>query len=160
MSESLHNSAQQVQNVIQQTGLDLQVVELLNSNRSAREAAHVIGCQASQIAKSVVFKGVRTGAPILVIAIGTNRVNLDILAGHAGEEIVMPDARYVREQTGFAIGGVPPVGHRNQLMTFIDYNLLDADVIWVVAGTRHAVMALTPDDLVKITGGQAISLVS
>ncbi len=104
------------------------------------------------------FEGRHSHQPILVVASGVNRVNEDALAQHVAEPVKMAGAVYVRETTGFAIGGVPPVGHRNRLKTFIDEDLLQYEEIWAAAGTPHAVFKLTPYELKRITSGMVISI--
>ena len=157
-TDPLHPNARRVQTALEKIGLRLQVVELPESTRSAQEAAQAIGCSVSQIAKSLVFRTQNTGQPLLVIASGTNRVNEKTLEALVGEAIVKADADFVRQYTGFAIGGVPPVGHTGQIQTFIDEDLLKFAEIWAAAGTPHAVFRLTGDDLLKATGGKVISV--
>ncbi len=154
----LSPSAQKVQDALNQYGLQLEVVELPASTRSAVEAAQAIGCRVEQIAKSLVFRSEQTGQPVLVIASGPNRVNEKRIAEALGEGIGKADADFVRSQTGFVIGGVPPVGHSQRLKTFIDTDLLKLSEIWAAAGTPNAVFRLTPQDLVRITGGQVIEI--
>lgn len=137
-------------------GLDNEVRELPATTRSATEAAAAIGCQVAQIAKSLVFKSKTSGKAILVIASGKNRVDEKKLAGYLGEPIDRADANFVRQKTGFAIGGIPPVGHSEKLETFVDEDLLQHGEIWAAAGTPNAVFRLTPADLTKITSGKTI----
>ena len=155
---SLHASAQRVQDALTKIGLELQVVELPASTRSAAEAADAIGCTVGQIAKSLIFKAKVSGNPILVIASGDNRVNTKRIGELLGEEIGKADADFVRQQTGFAIGGVPPIGHRKATITFIDEDLLGFDEIWAAAGTPHAVFRLTGNELVRATKGQVVGV--
>jgi prolyl-tRNA editing enzyme YbaK/EbsC (Cys-tRNA(Pro) deacylase) len=152
----LSASAQKVQEALATKGLNCNVLEMPDTTRTAQEAATAIGCSVQQIAKSLIFKTRRTNQPILVIASGSNRVNEKRLADLVDEPIDKADPDFVRERTGFAIGGVPPVGHAQQLRTLIDQDLLALDEIWAAAGTPHAVFALTPADLVRITGGECI----
>ncbi len=159
MSNSLSSSAQRVQDALAALGFGaFTVVELPDSTRTAVEAAQAIGCTVEQIVKSLVFKGRQTDQPVLVVASGPNRVNTQTIAALLGEPVDKPDADYVRARTGFVIGGVPPVGHSEPLATFIDQDLLQYDTIWAAAGTPRAVFELTPDDLVKMTGGQVIDV--
>ena len=151
---SLSSSAQKVQQALTRLGLSLEVVELPSSTRSAVEAAASIGCTVGQIAKSLIFRTSQSDRPVLVIASGSNRVDERKVAALLGENITQADADFVRLHTGFAIGGVPPVGHTEALLTFIDEDLLAFDEIWAAAGTPHAVFRLTGDDLVRATGGQ------
>jgi prolyl-tRNA editing enzyme YbaK/EbsC (Cys-tRNA(Pro) deacylase) len=154
----LSSSAQKVQDALDAFGMTLQVVELPASTRSAAEAAQAIGCQVGQIAKSLVFMGKKTGYPVLVIASGVNRVNEKQIGELLGESIAKADADFVRQQTGFVIGGVPPVGHAQPLTTFVDEDLLEYEVIWAAAGTPHAVFQLEPSNLVRITSGRVVSI--
>lgn len=155
---SLSASAQRVQNALMKLGLTLQVVELPNSTRSAAEAAEAIGCSVGQIAKSLIFKTRMSEEPVLVIASGPNRVDEKKIAALVGEMITKPDADFVRQKTGFAIGGVPPMGHNQPITTFIDEDLLVYDEIWAAAGTPNAVFCLTGDALLRATGGQVVGV--
>ena len=152
----LSASAQRVQDALDSFGFTLQVVELPASTRSAVEAAQAVGCQVEQIAKSLVFKAQDSDRPVLVIASGPNRVNESRLGELLGEAIGKADADFVRHRTGFVIGGVPPVGHIERIITYVDEDLLQYDKIWAAAGTPHAVFQLQPYDLVRITSGIVI----
>ena len=154
MVNELSSSTRKVQEVLQTRGLSFRVVELPASTRTAREAAEAIGCQVGQIAKSLVFEGKHSGKPLLVIASGANRVDETKLAELAGEPIGKANADFVRQRTGFSIGGVPPVGHSVPLQTWIDEDLLQYEAIWAAAGTPHAVFELKPTDLPEMTGGK------
>jgi prolyl-tRNA editing enzyme YbaK/EbsC (Cys-tRNA(Pro) deacylase) len=158
MSNGLKPSAQKVQQALKARGLSCEVVQMDTTTRSAGDAARAVGCEVGQIVKSLVFEGRQSHRPILVVASGVNRVNENSLGRHVSEPVKMAKADYVREKTGFAIGGVPPVGHRNQLNTFIDEDLLQYAEIWAAAGTPHAVFKLTPDQLKMITNGTVISV--
>ena len=135
-------------------------MKLPSSTRSAQDAAQAIGCNVCQIAKSLIFRTQRTGKPVLVIVSGSNRVDTDALGKLMGEGIIKPDADFVRQVTGFSIGGVPPVGHHQVLETYIDADLLAHDEIWAAAGTPHAVLRLTGDDLVTVTQGTVVQVAS
>jgi prolyl-tRNA editing enzyme YbaK/EbsC (Cys-tRNA(Pro) deacylase) len=156
--ESLSSSAQQFQNALQELGFSLQVVELPDSTRTALEAAEAIGVQVGQIVKSLVFKAKRSGRPILVVASGAHRVNEKRIETRIDEPLGKANADFVRQSTGFAIGGVPPVGHQTRLQTFVDQDLLQYNEIWAAAGTPHAVFRLTPAQLVEMTQGEVISV--
>jgi len=136
----------------------LQVVELPASTRTALEAASAVGCQVGQIVKSLVFRRQDSEAPLLILASGANRVNEAGVQALLGEAVGKADADFVRLHTGFAIGGVPPLGHPQALETLIDADLLQYAEIWAAAGTPNAVFRLTPDDLVRITGGRVIQV--
>ena len=124
---TLSPSAQKVQDTLAALGFPGEVIELPQSTRTSVEAAQAVGCTVGQIAKSLVFKGSVSDNPILVIASGSNRVNEKKIAELIGEKIEKPDAEFVREHTGFAIGGVPPVGHAEALETFVDEDLQQYD---------------------------------
>ncbi|HEX9012345.1 MAG TPA: YbaK/EbsC family protein [Anaerolineaceae bacterium] len=156
---TLSPSAQKVQDALRQLGGSHQVVELADSTRTSKEAAQAVGCTVAQIAKSIVFRASRSGRAVLVIASGPNRVNEAVIAGEIGEPVEKPDADFVLGQTGFVIGGVPPLGHAHPLQTFIDQDLLSYSEIWAAAGTPHAVFRLAPDDLLRLTGGKVISVI-
>jgi prolyl-tRNA editing enzyme YbaK/EbsC (Cys-tRNA(Pro) deacylase) len=157
-SHQLRSSAQKVQEVLKVLGLELQVVELQETTRTSADAARAVGCEVGQIAKSLVFRGQRTQRPILVIASGSNRVNEKKVGELISEPLGKADADFVRQKTGFVIGGVPPVGHAEKLEVFIDDDLLQYSEIWAAAGTPNAVFRLTPSDLVRMTEGRVISI--
>lgn len=157
-TQPLSPSAQKVQDALSQFGLELQVVELAASTRTSQEAADAVGCSVGQIVKSLLFRGRTTHTPIFIVASGSNRVNEKTIKNLVGEAIEKPDADYVRQRTGFVIGGVPPVGHAEKLRTFIDEDLLQYEEIWAAAGTPNAVFRLTPADLKTITDGKIISV--
>lgn len=154
----LSPSAQKVQDTLAALGFAAQVVEHAQATRTSAEAAQVVGCQVGQIAKTVVFKGRASGRAILVIASGANRVDEKKLRDLAGEKVEKPDADFVRAQTGFVIGGVPPLGHSQPLPTFIDEDLLQYDTIWAAAGTPNAVFPLSPADLLRLTQARPCNL--
>jgi len=154
MDKPLSSSAQKVQQALACFGLDCRVRELGESTRTAVDAALAVGCDVGQIVKSLVFRGKTSGAVVFVVASGANRVNEKLLAALVGEKIDKADADFVREQTGFAIGGVPPVGHLSPLRTFIDEDLLQYQELWAAAGTPNALFPLTPAQLCQITAGQ------
>jgi Cys-tRNA(Pro) deacylase len=158
MSKKLKSSAQSVQEALQGHGLNCEVLQMQNTTRSAEDAALAVGCEVGQIVKSLVFEGKQSHQPVLVVTSGANRVNEKTIAQYLAESIKMANPEFVREMTGFAIGGVPPVGHRHPLKIFIDEDLLQYDKIWAAAGTPHAVFKLTPEELKKITNGEVISV--
>jgi Cys-tRNA(Pro) deacylase len=158
MSGKLKSSAQIVQQALQHHGLACEVVQMKETTRSAEDAARAVGCEVGQIAKSLVFEGMQSHRPVLVITSGANRVNEKTVGQALAESIQMADPEFVREKTGFAIGGVAPTGHRQPLKIFIDDDLLQYKEIWAAAGTPHAVFKLTPDELLQITSGEIISV--
>jgi len=158
MSGKLKPSAQIVQQALERHGLACEVIQMQETTRSAEDAARAVGCEVGQIAKSLVFEGSRSHRPVLVITSGANRVNEKTIGQALTESIKMADPEFVREKTGFAIGGVAPAGHRQPLKIFIDEDLLQYKEIWAAAGTPHAVFKLTPGELIQITNGEIISV--
>jgi prolyl-tRNA editing enzyme YbaK/EbsC (Cys-tRNA(Pro) deacylase) len=158
MDELLHASAQKVQAALIEHGLSSCVVELPGSTRTAQEAADAIGTSVAQIVKSLVFRGVESGRPILVETSGANRVDERRLKVLLGEPVEKASADFAHEQTGYTIGGIPPVAHTQPILTLIDEDLLQYEEIWAAAGTPHAVFPLTPEDLQRITGGQVAAV--
>jgi prolyl-tRNA editing enzyme YbaK/EbsC (Cys-tRNA(Pro) deacylase) len=139
-------------------GERFQVLEFDASTRTAADAAAAIGCEVAQIAKSLIFRGATSGRAVMVIASGADRVDEKKAAHAIGERIARADADFVREATGFAIGGVPPAGHRTKPITLIEERLMRFAEIWAAAGTPNAVFRLTPSDLVELTGGRVAAV--
>jgi prolyl-tRNA editing enzyme YbaK/EbsC (Cys-tRNA(Pro) deacylase) len=135
-------------------GMDLVPVTYPESTRTAEDAATAIGCDVAQIAKSLIFQGKSSGKPVLVVASGANRVDEKRIRDLIGEKIGKADAGFVRAKTGFAIGGVPPVGHAEAPICVLDEDLRRHGVIWAAAGTPRTVFQLTPDQLARITEGR------
>jgi prolyl-tRNA editing enzyme YbaK/EbsC (Cys-tRNA(Pro) deacylase) len=156
--DELSTSAQKVQRALREIGLELEVIELPGSTRTAAEAAQAVGCEVEQIIKSLVFKAKRSGRPVLVIASGVNRVDEKKIEALIGEPLGKADAEFVRQHTGYAIGGVPPLGHREPILTFIDEDLLTVESLWAAAGTPHAVFKLTPQELLRICTGTVTAI--
>lgn len=156
--DSLSKNAQTVQNVLNQKGLDFKVVELSASTRTANDAAATIGCQVGQIVKSILFVTHHTRKPILVLASGINRINEKAIEKEIGAKIIKADADFTKDITGFPIGGIPPVGHKQVIDTFIDEDLLQFDELWAAAGTANAVFKLRSADLKNLTDGKVISI--
>lgn len=154
----LSKNAQVVQNKLTQLGYTNEVKQLPDSTRTAQEAANAIGCEISQIAKSIIFRLKNSGEPLLVIASGVNRVNEKQVEPHLDEKLGKADAEFVRKYTGYAIGGVPPLGHTQPIKTFIDEDLLQLENIWAAAGHPKAVFPLTPNELVEMTNGQVVNI--
>ena len=151
---ALKSSARKVQEALGARGFANEVVELPSSTRTAAEAAAAVGCEVGQIVKSLVFRGSQSGRAVLVVASGSHRVDEGALSTLLGEDVEKASAEFVREQTGFAIGGVPPLGHAHELSTIVDEDLLRHERIWAAAGHPQAVFPLTPAELVAMTGGK------
>ena len=139
-------------------GLSSKVVEMPESTRTARDAASTIGCRVEEIVKSLVFRRLDTDEPVLVVASGGSRVDEAKLSALVGAQVGKASPEFVRERLGFAIGGVPPIGHSVPVPTWIDRTLLELDTLWAAAGTPRAVFRLTPAELVRATGGCAADL--
>ena len=154
MNPGLKASARRVQEALAAQGFAFEVREFPDSTRTSAEAAAAIGCSVAQIAKSLVFRGGESGRAVLIIASGANRVDPAKAEALLGEAIGRADADFVREATGFAIGGVPPLGHDRPLVTLIDEDLLAFEEVWAAAGTPNAVFRLSPKDLGDLTGGR------
>lgn len=155
----LSKSAETVQKALFEKGLVFEVLELNASTRTANDAAMSIGVQVGQIVKSLLFCTKETKKPVLVLASGKNRVSEEMIQNYIGEKISKADADYTREITGFAIGGVPPLGHKNPIsFVFIDEDLLQYETLWAAAGTPFAVFSLPAIELQKATNGKIVSL--
>ena len=152
----MHPQALKVQNALIAAGSASQVVELPDSTRTAVEAAAACGCEVGQIVKSLIFRGKTSNKGILVLTSGLNRVDEAKIGQYAGEAIGRADADFVRSVTGFAIGGVPPVGHAQPIETYMDEDLMHYPTVWAAAGTPNAVFELLPSDLAKITQGKVV----
>jgi Uncharacterized conserved protein len=154
--DELQKSSRKVQEFLNEKGIPLKVRELEDSTRTVEEAANVLGVLPGQIVKSMIFQGKESGKPILIIASGSNRVPEKKLAKWVGEALTRPDAKFVQEVTGFAIGGIPPVAHRVPLETWIDEDLYQYDEVWAAAGTPFSVFPLQPEQLTLLTDGTVI----
>ena len=156
MTNLMSPNACRVQEVLDGLGLKQRVREMDQTTRSAEDAARAVGCEVGQIAKSLVFKGATSQQAILVITSGANRVNETGLARLIGEPVLKANADFVRAKAGYAIGGVPPVGHPHPLAVFIDEDLMKYPCIWAAAGSPKAVFHLSPQELERITAGRII----
>lgn len=159
MSEkSLRPAAARVQELLGAMGHATEVIEFAETTKTSADAAQQIGCSVAQIAKSLIFRAKQSNRPVLVIASGVNRVDEKSLEALLGEKIGKADADFVRDKTGYAIGGVAPIGHASPPVTFIDEDLLKLETIWAAAGTPFAVFRLTPADLQRLTGGRVAKI--
>ncbi len=158
----MHASAQKVQNALRQLGYQGDVIELEASTRTAVEAAQAAGCEVGQIVKSLVFSfhpsDGSAETPILVLVSGPNRVHEKHFGRLLGGMLTRADADFVREVSGFAIGGIPPVGHASPLPTYIDEDLMQFSTVWAAAGTPNAIFQIAPATLVEITKGQLVNV--
>jgi prolyl-tRNA editing enzyme YbaK/EbsC (Cys-tRNA(Pro) deacylase) len=150
----LPNACQRVAAAAVVLELDIDLKVLVQSSRTAEEAAIACNCNVGQIVKSLVFRGARSGRPVLLLVSGPNRVDEAGVASTLGEPLARPDARYVREVTGYAIGGIPPFGHASLLDTFIDRDLLQHAIVYAAAGTPQSIFAVDPHELARATKAQ------
>lgn len=158
-NKNLSKSAKLVQDALFKKGLAFEVVELSSSTRTAKDAAETLGCEVAQIVKSILFRSEKTNLPILILASGANRINENTIEKLIGEKIVKSDADFTRDITGFAIGGVPPIGHKQSINhIFIDEDLLKFKKLWAAAGTPNAVFSLKSSDLLSLTHGKIIAI--
>ena len=154
----LSKSAQKVQDALTKLDNAYEVIEAAESTRTAEEAAARVGCSVGQIVKSLVFKGKKSGKAILILTSGANRVDVKRIVAYAQEKIGRADPDFVRERTGFAIGGIPPLGHLHPIETYVDEDLLNFEEIWAAAGTPNAVFKMRASELEKMTGGKIIQV--
>jgi prolyl-tRNA editing enzyme YbaK/EbsC (Cys-tRNA(Pro) deacylase) len=152
----LSASAQKIQDQLKALGFDYTVIENAESTRTAQEAADRAGCELGQIVKSLIFKGKDSGKPILVLTSGANRVDEKRVSEYAGETIGRADADFARAATGFAIGGIPPIGHSQKIETYLDEDFLQYETIWAAAGTPNSIFELKTSDLQKMTAAKIV----
>ena len=158
MTDDLPRSSRRVLAALVALDLPADIVHLQDATRTAPEAAAAVGCALGAIVKSLVMRGVDSGAPVLALVSGANRADLDLLTTAVGEAIERPDATYVREVTGYAIGGIPPVGHPRHITTVFDEDLHRFETVWAAAGHPHTVFPITPNALAAASGALVIRL--
>ena len=151
---TLSDAAQRVQDALAAAGFPNKVRELEVPVRTAAAAAEAVGCTPAQIVKSLVFRRATTGTPVLVVASGAHRVSEARIAALVGEPVTMGPPAFVREVTGYAIGGIPPLGHARAIDTLVDQHLFTLDGLWAAAGHPNSLFPLTPDELVRMTNGR------
>ena len=155
MTEDLPDSARKVANAAATAGLSVSIVEMPQSTRTAEDAATACGCVVAQIVKSLVFVGADSGRPYLLLVSGENRVDETAIAAELGEALARPNGRQVRDLTGYAIGGIPPIGHAQPIETVIDTRLLDFETVWAAAGTPRCVFSVEPKALADAAGARS-----
>ncbi len=154
----INGPASRVRDAAESFGLSVMPIIMPDKTRTAEEAAAACGCHVAEIVKSLVFRGVTSGKGVLLLVSGVNRVDEEKVAGPIGERIMRPDAAFVRSLTGFAIGGIPPLGHATRLPTFIDRELLAYETVWAAAGTPHAIFSVNPAALARAVGAEIIDV--
>lgn len=158
MPYASRSTVKRVREALEERGFKPTIVELESTARSAAEAADALGVRVEQIVKSLVFRAGESGKPVLVLAGGTNRVDESKVAAVLSGTIEKADAAFAREKTGFSIGGIPPIGHAEEPITFVDEDLLREEEVWAAAGHTHAVFGIPPEKLVEVTGGRVIAV--
>lgn len=154
----LKASANRVQAALEDLGLPITVRQMPASTRTAEDAASAIGCTVGQIVKSLIFRGTLSSRAYLILVSGPNRVNEATFGTLVGEPIQRAKPDFVRESTGFAIGGVPPIGHLEQIPTWLDRALLAHETVWAAAGTPESVFAIDPRQLQQATKAIQVDL--
>lgn len=156
--DALTGSAARVADELRRLEVAADVKVMPASTRSAVEAAAAVGCNVSQIVKSLIFRCAGTDEPILVLVSGSNRVDEARLGQIVADQVERASAEFVRARAGYAIGGVPPVGHIQPLSAYVDEDLLQHSVVWAAAGAPRAVFAIAPDDLVRVTSAKVVAV--
>jgi prolyl-tRNA editing enzyme YbaK/EbsC (Cys-tRNA(Pro) deacylase) len=154
VAEPLSPSVRRVHDALAAHGLDRAIVTLPASAHTSADAARQLGCEVAQIAKSLVFRGRTSSQAVLVVASGANRVDERKIAALVAEPVDKADAAFVRERTGFAIGGVAPIGHAAPVTTFVDEDLARWPEVWAAAGHPSTVFRLSVDELLRMTGAR------
>ena len=154
----MSKSLKRVRAALESAGVEADLRETALA-RTAADAAHAIGCDVDQIAKSIVLRGVVSGAAVLFVTAGGQQVDLAAAAALADEPLGKADATLIRAQTGFAIGGVSPVGHLSPIRAWFDETLLGFDQVWAAAGTPHHVFGIAPQALLQLSGAQAAQFI-
>jgi prolyl-tRNA editing enzyme YbaK/EbsC (Cys-tRNA(Pro) deacylase) len=152
MKPARHPTALRTAQLLREAGIDARVVEFEQATRTSAEAAAAIGCSVAEIAKSIVFRGQSSGQAVVVVASGENRVSEAKVTATLGESLARADADFVRDATGYAIGGVAPLGHARAVKLLLDEDLQRFETVWAAAGTPFSVFAITPGELARITG--------
>lgn len=152
MKPAQHPTALRTARLLGEAGVEARVVEFEQPTRTSADAAAAIGCSVAEIAKSIVFRGRNSGAAIVVVACGDNRVSEAKVAAVLGEPLARADADFVRAATGYAIGGVAPIGHAQPVRLLLDEDLRRFQTVWAAAGTPFSVFEVTPEALRTLTG--------
>lgn len=153
-----HASVMRVRDALAAHGIVDRIVVLPDSARTAQMAADALGCNVAQIANSLVFRLMTSNQALLVLSSGAKRVDMKRLVSVTAEPVGKADATFVRDSTGFVIGGVAPVGHTQPLRRLVERSLFAFEEIWAAAGHPHTVFRLTPDELVRITNAEIVEV--
>ncbi|MGO4854578.1 YbaK/EbsC family protein [Phaeovulum sp. W22_SRMD_FR3] len=150
----MSKSLKRVETALKTSGIEVEIITTGAQTRTAEQAAEAAGCTVDQIAKSIIFRGETSGEVVLFVTAGGNRVSADKASAVAGEALGKADAALIRAVTGFAIGGVAPLGHLTPVRSYLDPRLMDFTQIWAAAGTPQHIFAIAPADLHRITGAE------
>ena len=154
-----HNSQEKVIEAFKQENINIEILNLDVSTKTSQEAADAVNCDIKQIAKSIVFFESSKNKLVQIFVSGPNRVNLETFQNQTKLKIEKADADYVRESTGFAIGGVAPLGHKNKPLYFFDNTLVEFDELWCAAGTPSSLFKLKTEDLLKVTQAKILNII-
>ena len=153
-------SVERVSQAAREAGLEIEVRRMGESTRTAQDAANQCGCAVGQIVKSLIFEGVTSGRLVLFLISGDRQLDLTKSAALVGEALKRADPRRIRDETGFAIGGVSPIGHKVAIAAYADRTLLEHDVVWAAAGAHDAVFSSEPRALIAAAGATAQDIAS
>ena len=145
----MSKSVKRVERAAAELGLDITVMRMGATTRTAEDAARACGCEVARIVKSLIFQGAASGDLVLLLVSGSNRVDMDKAAAAVGERLQRADANDVRARTGFAIGGVSPIGHLEAPRIWVDETLMRFSTVWAAAGAPDAVFEIEPDVLIS-----------
>jgi prolyl-tRNA editing enzyme YbaK/EbsC (Cys-tRNA(Pro) deacylase) len=153
-------SLTRVEQALARAGVAAEILEMADGTRTAAEAAAAAGCEIDQIVKSIIFRGEADGRAVLFLTAGGNLVDGTKASAAASEALGKADASLIRAQTGFAIGGVAPVGHLAPIRAFFDPRLLEFSVVWAAAGTPKHIFAADPQDILRVSGAEVTDFTS
>lgn len=154
----MSKSISRVRLAAEQAGLDIEIKRMTGSTRTAEEAAQQCGCATDQIVKSLIFQGDTTGRLYLFMVRGSKRLDTSMASTAAGEPLARADVQVIRDKTGFAIGGVAPIGHLNPINAYADTGLTQFATVWAAAGAHDAVFEVKPDDLIRASGAEVLQI--
>jgi prolyl-tRNA editing enzyme YbaK/EbsC (Cys-tRNA(Pro) deacylase) len=148
----MSKSLKRVRAALETAGIAAEILEMAEGTRTAEDAARAARCEVDQIVKSIIFRGEETGHVVLFLTAGGNRVSAAKASAVSGQPLGKADADLIRAETGFAIGGVAPLGHLTPIRSFFDPRLLDFATVWAAAGTPRHIFAAPPRALLAATG--------
>jgi prolyl-tRNA editing enzyme YbaK/EbsC (Cys-tRNA(Pro) deacylase) len=152
------DSVAKVTKALKDLGIEAEVLTFTESTKTSQEAADMAGCELAQIAKSIIFRAKKADRAVLVITSGINKVDTKLIRDHLGEKPDKADADFVREKTGYVIGGVPAIAHAEEPIVYFDETLCQFDEIWSAAGSPYSIYKIKTEDLIRITGAKVIKV--